>query len=335
MNTSLALHRTAKSVLRTAAWLVGTTLAAGALAAEGSYPDRPVTIVVPFGAGGIADVLPRIVGQQLSVKWGVPVIVENKPGASGNIGMAQVARAKPDGYTLGLAPAGNLTVNPLLYTQLTFDTARDFAPVTLLASSPNVLVVNQAVPAKTFEALLEYAKANPDKLNFASPGPGSGAHLAGELLNQSAQISTRHIPYNGMAPATNDVVAGNVEMMFAGISTVLPHIQNGKLRALAVAGPQRLPQLPDVPTVAESGFPDFDVTSWYGIVAPAKVPADILDKLQKDIAAAVNEESVRQKFAGLGVDARGSSSESFAQTIAAETTKWADIVKKAGIQPIQ
>lgn len=294
-----------------------------------------MTIVVPFGAGGIADVLPRIVGQQLSAKWGVPVIIENKAGASGNIGMAQVARAKADGYTLALAPAGNLTVNPLLYTQLPFDTARDFAPVTMLATSPNVLVVNDAVPVKTFAQLINYAKQHPDKLNYSSPGPGSGAHLAGELLNQSAKITIRHIPYNGMAPAVNDVIAGNVDMMFAGISTVLPQIQNGKLRALAVAGPNRLPQLPDVPTIAESGYPGFDVTSWYGIVAPAKVPAAILEKLQTDIAAAVNEEVVRQKFTGLGVDAAGSSREAFAKTIEEETRKWADIVKKAGIEPIQ
>lgn len=334
MKPSLALRSTA-AAWAAAAILGGALLPAGASAASSGYPDRPVTIVVPFGAGGIADVLPRIVGQQLSAKWGVPVIIENKPGASGNIGMAQVARAKPDGYTLALAPAGNLTVNPLLYTKLPFDTAKDFVPVTMLATSPNVLVVNDAVPVKTFAELIAYARQNPQKLNYSSPGPGSGAHLAGELLNQSAEISIRHIPYNGMAPAVNDVVAGNVDMMFAGISTVLPQIQNGKLRALAVAGPSRLPQLADVPTIAESGYPGFDVTSWYGIVAPAKVPPEILEKLQTDFAAAVNQDAVRQKFASLGVDAAGSSRESFAKTIADETRKWADILKKAGIEPIQ
>ena len=334
MKTSLAFRSTTAALLSTAV-LFTSTLSAGAHAASSAFPDHPVTIVVPFGAGGIADVLPRIVGQQLSAKWGVPVIIENKAGASGNIGMAQVARARADGYTLALAPAGNLTVNPLLYTQLPFDTARDFAPVTLLATSPNVLVVNAGVPAKTFDELLTYARAHPDKLNYSSPGPGSGAHLAGELLNQSARINIRHIPYNGMAPAVNDVIAGNVDMMFAGISTVLPQIQNGKLRALAVAGPDRLPQLAEVPTIAESGFPGFDVTSWYGIVAPSKVPDDILAKLQTDFAAAVNDAGVRQKFAGLGVDAAGSSREAFAKTIAEETDKWAEIVKKAGIQPIQ
>jgi len=315
--------------------LAATLTTAPTLAAEARYPSKPVTVVVPFGAGGIADALPRIVGQRLSEKWGVPVVVENKAGASGNIGMAQVARAAPDGYTLALAPAGNLTVNPLLYKQLPFDTARDFAPVTLLATSPNVLVVNEKVPAQSFEELVDYARQHPDKLNYASPGPGSGAHLAGELLNQSAGIVTRHIPYNGMAPAVNDVVAGNVDMMFAGISTVLPHIQSGKLRALAVAGPERLPQLRDVPTVAQSGYPGFDVTSWYGIVAPAGVPAEILDTLQKDIALALRDEAVGQKFSGLGVTPADSGREAFARMIQDETRKWADIVEKAGIPPIQ
>ncbi|MBO1113275.1 Bug family tripartite tricarboxylate transporter substrate binding protein [Bordetella petrii] len=328
MNTSLAIRMTG-------ALLAGALLTSPALAAEDQYPNRPVTIIVPFGAGGIADALPRIVGQQLSTKWGVPVVVENKVGASGNIGMDYVARAKPDGYTLALAPAGNLTVNPLLYTNLPFDTAKDFAPVTMLATSPNVLVVNDRVPAKSFKELVDYARQNPDKLNYSSPGPGSGAHLAGELLNQSAGIVIRHIPYNAMAAAVNDVVAGNVDMMFAGISTVLPQIQAGKLRALAVAGPARLPQLKNVPTVAESGYPGFDVTSWYGIVAPAQVPPAILDKLQADIAEAVQQASVRQKFAGLGVAPSGSSRADFARTIQDETRKWAAIVKQAGIQPIQ
>ena len=335
MKTSLAFRGTAAAVLTAATVLAGTLSSTGAQAASNGFPDHPVTIVVPFGAGGIADVLPRIVGQQLSAKWGVPVIIENKPGASGNIGMAQVARAKPDGYTLALAPTGNLTVNPVLYTQLPFNTAKDFVPVTMLATSPNVLVVNEALPVKTFTELVAYARQHPQKLNYSSPGPGSGAHLAGELLNQSAGISIRHIPYNGMAPAVNDVIAGNVDMIIAGVSTVLPQIQNGRLRALAIAGPSRLPQLPDVPTIAESGYPGFDVTSWYGIVAPAKVPADILEKLQRDFAAAVNEDVVRQKFAGLGVDAAGSSREAFAKTIEDETRKWADILKKAGIEPIQ
>jgi len=316
----------------------GVTLAftcAATQAAEPAYPDKPVTIIVPFGAGGVADAIPRIVGQKLNEMWHVPVIIENRPGASGNLGMSQVARAAPDGYTLGLAPAGNLTVNPLLYTNLNFDTARAFAPVTLLATSPNILVVNPAVPAKDFKAFVEYAKTRPGKLNFASPGAGSGAHLAGELLNQSAGISTMHIPYNGMAPAVTDVVAGNVEMMFAGVSTVLPFIRSGKLNALAIAGPKRLPQLPGVPTVAESGYPGFDVTSWYGLVAPANTPDAIVRKLQQDIATVLKDPAVRQKFDDQGVDAANTTTQEFAAMIQNESRKWADIVKTAGIKPIQ
>jgi tripartite-type tricarboxylate transporter receptor subunit TctC len=322
--------------LRLAAAAFGAIVSgAAAHAADGSYPSRPVTVVVPFGAGGVADALPRIVGQKLNEMWGVPVVIENRPGASGNLGMAQVARAAPDGYTLGLAPTGNLTVNPLLYTNLTFDTARDFAPVTLLATSPNILVVNPAVPAKDFKSFIAYAKSNPGKLNFSSPGAGSGAHLAGELLNQSAGLNIMHIPYNGMAPAVTDAVAGNVDMIFAGISTVLPFIREGKLRALAVAGPHRVAQLPDVPTVAESGYPGFDVTSWYGIVVPAKTPPAIIEKLQRDIATVLKDPGVRQKFQDQGVEPANLTTQQFATMIKDETRKWAAIVKTAGIKPIQ
>jgi tripartite-type tricarboxylate transporter receptor subunit TctC len=321
--------------LAAAAGILMTATSMEAQAADAAYPSKPVTIIVPFGAGGVADVIPRIVGQKLNEMWNVPVIIENRPGASGNLGMSQVARAAPDGYTLGLAPAGNLTVNPLLYTNLNFDTAHAFAPITLLATSPNILVVNPAVPAKDFKSLVEYAKSKPDKLNFASPGAGSGAHLAGELLNQSAGIKTVHIPYNGMAPAVTDVVAGNVEMMFAGVSTVLPFIRTGKLSALAIAGPKRLPQLPDVPTVAESGYPGFDVTSWYGLVAPAKTPPEVLAKLQRDIATVLKDPGVRQKFEDQGVDPANTTSQEFAAMIQNESRKWSDIVRTAGIKPIQ
>jgi tripartite-type tricarboxylate transporter receptor subunit TctC len=323
------------SRLALAAGILITTLSTGASAADAAYPAKPVTIIVPFGAGGVADAIPRILGQKLNEMWNVPVIIENRPGASGNLGMGQVARSAPDGYTLALAPAGNLTVNPLLYPNLNFDTAHAFAPVTLLATSPNILVVNPAVPAKDFKALVDYARSKPGKLNFASPGAGSGAHLAGELLNQSAGIKTVHIPYNGMAPAVTDVVAGNVDMMFAGVSTVLPFIRAGKLNALAIAGPQRLPQLPDVPTVAESGYPGFDVTSWYGLVAPAHTPPEVVAKLQRDIATVLKDPSVRQKFADQGVDPANTTTPEFVALVQTESKKWADIVKKADIKPIQ
>ena len=308
-------------------------LAAAVAWAQEPYPSKPVRIIVPFAAGGVADLVPRIVAEKLTQKWGQPVLVENKAGASGNIGMAEGARAAPDGYTLVLAPTGNLTVNPTLFPNLPFDTHRDFAPVTLLAQSPNVLVVHPSVPAKTFKELIAYAKANPDKLNFASPGEGSGAHLAGELLNLEAGIKTTHVPYKGIAPAVNDLLGGNVQMMFAGISAIIQHVKNGKLVAIAIASPKRSAQLPDVPTVAESGLPGFDVTSWYGVVVRAGTPQAIIQKVQRDMAEALQSEDVKGKLAGLGLEPVGDTPEEFAAIIAAESKKWGDIVRRAHIPP--
>src|SRR6185369_7762456 len=287
--------------------------------AQEAYPSKPVRIIVPFAAGGVADLLPRIVGEKLTQKWGQPVVVENKVGAAGNIGMAEGARAAPDGYTLLLAPAGNLTVNPKLFPNLPFDTYRDLTPVTLLAQSPNVLVVHPSVPAKSFQELIAYAKANPGKLNFASPGEGSGAHLAGELLKIEAGIKTQHIPYKGMAPAVNDLLGGQVQMMFAGISTVIQHVKTGKLVAIAIASPKRNPQLPDVPTVAESGLPGFDVTSWYGIVVRSGTPPAIVEKIQRDMTEALRDADVRAKLAGLGLEPVGNTPAEFDALIKAET----------------
>jgi len=309
-------------------------LCSAALAQE-PYPAKPVRIIVPFAAGGVADLLPRIVGEKLAQKWGQPVIVDNKVGASGNIGMAEGARAAPDGYTLVLAPAGNLTVNPALFPNLPFDTHRDLAPVTLLAQSPNVLVVHPSVPARNFRELIAYAKANPRKLNFASPGEGSGAHLAGELLNLEAGIATQHVPYKGIAPAVNDLLGGNVQMMFAGVSTILQHVKGGKLVAIAVASPKRNPQLPEVPTVAESGLAGFDVTSWYGIVVRAGTPAAIVRKIQRDMAEALQSDDVKAKLAGLGLEPMGNTPEAFDALIRDETRQWREIVRTAGIQPQQ
>jgi tripartite-type tricarboxylate transporter receptor subunit TctC len=302
---------------------------------QDGWPTKPVRIIVPFSAGGVADLLPRIVGEKLAQKWGQPVIVENKLGASGNIGMAEGARAAPDGYTFVLAPAGNLTVNPILFPSLPFDTYKDLIPVTNLAQSPNVLVVHPSVPANSFKELIAYAKANPGKLNFASPGDGSGAHLAGELLKLDAGIDMVHIPYKGLAPAVNDLLGGNTQLMFAGISTVLQHVKGGKLVAVAIASPKRSPQLPDVPTVAESGLPGFDVTSWYGIVTRAGTPPAIIQKTQRDMAEALQHEDVRAKLDGMGLEPVGSTPEAFDAMIKAETRKWSDIVRKANIKPQQ
>ncbi|HET7402899.1 MAG TPA: tripartite tricarboxylate transporter substrate binding protein [Usitatibacter sp.] len=317
---------------RAGAVIAGVLLPLAALA-QGAWPTKPVRIIVPYAAGGVADLLPRIVGEKVAQKWGQAVVIENKVGASGNIGMAEGARAEPDGYTLVLAPTGNLTVNPTLFPQLPFDTQRDFTPVTLLAESPNVLVVHPSVPAKTFRELIAYAKANPGKLDYASPGAGSGAHLAGELLDLEAGIQAVHVPYKGIAPAVNDLLGGNVQMMFAGISTVLQHVKSGRLVALAIASPKRSAQLPDVPTVAESGLPGFDVTSWYGIVARAGTPSAVVQKIQRDMAEALQSEDVRAKLGGLGLEPVGDTPQQFDALIRAESRKWGDIVRKAHIQP--
>jgi tripartite-type tricarboxylate transporter receptor subunit TctC len=226
-------------------------------------------------------------------------------------------------------------VNPTLFPKLPFDTHADLTPVTLLAQSPNVLVVHPSVPAKTVSELIAYAKANPDKLNFASPGDGSGAHLAGELLKLDAGIKATHVPYKGLAPAVNDLLGGNVQMMFAGISTILQHVKSGKLVALAIAGPGRNPQLPDVPTMAESGLPGFDVTSWYGIVTRTGTPPAIVQKVQRDMAEALQSDDVKTKLAGLGLEPVGNTPEAFGAVIKAESRKWGDIVRKANIQPQQ
>jgi tripartite-type tricarboxylate transporter receptor subunit TctC len=306
---------------------------AGAASAS-AYPDKPIRLLVPYPPGGITDVLTRSLAELMRKDLGQPVVVENKPGASGNIGMAEGARAAPDGYTLVLAPTGNLTVNQFLF-KLPFDVQKDLAPITVLATSPNVLVVHPSVPAKTFREFLDYAKANPGKLNFPSPGEGSGAHLAGELLNIEGGLKTVHVPYKGMAPAVTDLLGGQVQFMFAGISTVLQHIKSGKLVPLAIASPQRSAQLPDVPTVAESGIPGFDVTSWYGLVVRAGTPPQVVRKLHGDIVEALRSEEVRTKLQGLGLDPMGNTPEEFERMIAAESRKWSDIVQKAGIKPQQ
>ena len=297
-----------------------------------TYPVKPVRLIVPFPPGGPADALARVVGDKLSASLGQAVVVDNRPGAGGNIGMELAAKSAPDGYTLVLAPAGNLTVNPSLYRNVPYDVARDFAPVTVIAAVPNILVVNPAVPAQSLAELIAYAKANPGRLNFSSPGAGSGAHLAGELLKSSAGIDAVHVPYNGIAPATTAVVAGDVQMMFAGAPAALPQVSAGKVRALAVASPKRIAAAPALPTLDESGLPGFDVTSWYGIVVPAGTPPAIVERLQREIATALDRPDVRAKLAGLGAEPIGNSPGEFGAMIKSETIKWSKIVKDANIK---
>ena len=310
--------------------LLAVTAGIGALA-QTPYPERPVRIIVPFPPGGPADALARIVGDKLAQALGKAFIVENKAGAGGNIGMEQGARAAADGYTLTLAPVGNLTVAPALYSKLPYDPAKDFAPITVLASVPNVLIVHPSVPAKTLGELVALAKAKPGSLNYASPGNGSIPHLAGELFKRTAGVDLVHIPFNGVAPATNAVLSGEVQMFFAQSSSALPYVRAGKVVALGVATPKRIAAAPDLPTIAEQGFPGFDATSWYALVAPAGTPPAIIDRLHAQIVRVLAERDVREKIAGLGAEPVGNSPAEFAALQRAETARWTRVAKEANI----
>jgi tripartite-type tricarboxylate transporter receptor subunit TctC len=297
-----------------------------------TYPTKALRLIVPFSPGGPADALARLIGDKLSVSLGKPVVVDNRPGAGGNIGMELGAKSAPDGYTLVLAPAGNLTVNPALYRSVPYDVARDFAPVTVIASVPNVLVVHPALAVKNVSELIRYAKAHPGTLNYSSPGNGSGAHLAGELFKSTTGIDMVHIPFNGIAPAVAAVVSGQVQLMFAGAPSALPQVKAGKLVALGIASLKRVAVAPELPTLEESGLPGFDVTSWYGIVAPAGTPHDSIARLQTEISGALTQADVKERLAALGADPIGNAPAEFATMITAETAKWGKIVKDANIR---
>jgi tripartite-type tricarboxylate transporter receptor subunit TctC len=296
-----------------------------------AYPSKPIRLIVPFSPGGPADVLARVVGDKIGASMGKPVVVDNRAGAGGNIGMALVAKAAPDGYTLVLAPAGNLTVNPSLYRNVPYDVAKDFAPVTVVAAVPNILVVHPSIPAKNLTEFIAYARAHPGQLNFSSPGAGSGAHLAGELFKSVVGTDMVHVPFNGIAPAVTALLAGDVQLIFAGAPAVLQHVRAGKLHALGVASLKRIAGAPDLPTLSESGLAGFDVTSWYSIVAPAGTPSEIVARLQREIDKALHEPDVREKLAGLGAEPIANTPAEFAAMIKTETAKWSEIVKSAKI----
>lgn len=297
-----------------------------------AWPAKPVHVVVPFPPGGPADLLPRLIGPKLSEIWGQPVIVENKPGAGGNIGMDAVAKSAPDGYTLVIGPNGNLVVNPHLYAHLPYDVTRDFVPVTLVATFSNLLVVNPDVPAKTVSELIALAKARPGILTFGSPGTGSQPHVGGELMKLMAGIDIVHVPYNGTAPALKDLLGGQITFMFAQTSAALPQIQGGKLRALGVASPRRAIQLPDVPTIAESGLPGFEAVSWYALLAPAGTSKEVAAKIQADVARVLQAADIRDKLVAQGGEPVANTPEQLAALMKSESARYADLVKRANIK---
>jgi len=295
-----------------------------------SYPNRPIRFIVPFAPGGSTDTLARTVGQKLGEALGEQVVVDNRSGGNGNIGTDLVAHAAPDGYTILLGYIANLAIGPSLYAKLPFDPVKELAPVTQLAVAPNILVVHPSVPAKNFKEFIAYAKANPQKVNFASAAVASPGHLAGELLNHAAGIHMQHVPYKGSGQAVVDLVGGQVQVMVSGMSSVMPHIKAGRLRALAVTGAQRSPAVPDIPTIAESGFPKFEATAWYGVLVPARTPKAIVTRLHDEIVRALKMPDVKERLESVGFEIVGSTPEAFGAYIKSEIVKWAPVVKASG-----
>ncbi|MDN3986748.1 Bug family tripartite tricarboxylate transporter substrate binding protein [Zwartia vadi] len=298
---------------------------------QAAYPTQPIRLIVSFAAGGPTDVFARLVASKLEKELGQPIIVENKPGGGSNIGSEFVAKAKPDGYTLLVGTVANAT-NMGIYKNLGYDTVRDFAPITQIMSSPSVLVVNNNIPVKTLDELVAYIKERPGKLNYASSGAGGMQHHAAEMLKLRAGIDMLHIPYKGAAPALTDVIGGTVNMGFKTASGVMPAIQSGKVRAIAVAGNSRLAQLPDIPTMAEAGMPGIEADSWNGLFAPAGTPPAIINRLAEATIKVLQTQEIKERFAAISATPVGSSPEEFSKYVRDEVQKWGKVAKEANVQ---
>jgi len=309
---------------------LGTAALAPAAFAQ-TFPARPVTLVVPFPPGGGTDTGGRAIAEQLSRRWGQPVIVENKGGAAGQIGADYVAKARPDGYTLLLGNIGTQAINPSLYAKLPYDADKAFAPVSLIAELPLAMMVNPAVPARTAADFIALAKAQPGRLSYSSSGAGGAPHLAAEMFKDQTGIFIVHVPYRGGGPAIADLLAGHVQLSFMTALEASGHIKAGKLRALAVTGDKRLPALPDVPTLGESSLPGFNAISWIGLLAPSGTPQDIVDKISADVRAVLADEPVKARFAALGGVPRATSPQEFGKLIAADKARYAQIIRSRKI----
>src|SRR5947209_526672 len=314
----------------TLAFLIGLAALCPSLPAYADYPNRPVTLIVAFTPGGPSDLLSRILGKKLEQLLGQPFVIENRPGAGGNIAAEAVAHAAGDGYTLLMGNNSILATNASLYKKIGYNAEQDFAPISLIGSQANILVVNPALPVKSLAELIALAKAKPGRLNFASSGYGAAAHLSGELFKTRAGIDIVHVAYKGAAPALQDVIGGHVEMMFATAASVLGHIRDGLVRPLAVTTLKRTGLLPDVPTVAELGIAGFDATTWHGLVAPAGTPREVIDRLYHTTAVGLDDPAMGKAPGDLGVDIVGSSPKEFAGYIQIEIPKWSAVVKAAG-----
>lgn len=304
-------------------------LFAGAAAAQGNYPAKPIRLIVGYTPGGATDIVARLLATKLQEALGQTVIVENKPGAGSNIASELVAKSAPDGYTLLVGSIANAT-NMVVYKNLGYDTLRDFVPVTQLMSAPSVLAVHPSFPAKNLQELIALAKRDPGKYAFASSGSGGSPHLAGEMLKLRAGIDLIHVPYKGAAPALSDLLGGQVQMAFQTALSAVPHLQSGQLRAVAVAANKRLAQLPNVPTMAEAGLPDFEVSSWNGLFAPAKTAPEIIARLHAEAVKALAAPDLREKLNAQGAEAAGSTPEEFRAYIRAEIEKWGKVVRASG-----
>lgn len=311
---------------------LATTLAgvSGAAFAQNNYPTKPITMIVPFSAGGTTDILARIVGLQLGKALGQPVVIDNRPGAGGNIGASLAAKAPGDGYTLFMGTIGTHAINQSLYSKLPYDPVKDFAPITRVAMVPNLVVANPNVPVKSIKELIAYVKANPDKLSYGSSGSGSSMHLSGELFNSMTGLHIQHIPYKGSAPAVNDLLGNQIGLMFDNMPSSYPHVKAGKLRAIAVTSAKRSPALPDVPTVAEAGVPGYEATSWFALYATGGTPKPIVDRLNAEVVKILAMPEVRQQMAGQGAEPHPEKPEQLAAFMKAETAKWAKVVKASG-----
>jgi tripartite-type tricarboxylate transporter receptor subunit TctC len=298
--------------------------------AAADFPSKPIRLIVPFPAGGPNDIIARVIGQRMSEIAGQPVVIDNRGGQGGVLGTDAVAKAAPDGYTIGISSAGALAISPSM-EKVAYDTRKDLQPITLVAKVPEMLVVATSVAAKDMNELIALARAQPGKLNFASSGPGSLPHLAGELLKLTAKIDMVHVPYRGAAPAVNDLLGQQVQMAFLDLPVLLPQIKAGSLRAIVVGSPQRAPTAMEVPTTAEAGMPDLRVENWYGMVAPAATPPAILATLHRVATEAIADPIVKEKLASQGAELIGDSPEHFRDFLDSEIRKWADVIKQAGV----
>ena len=320
-----------RKMLTCGAIACAANVAGGSAMAQNGYPSKPIRLIVPAAPGGGTDYTARAIGQKLSESLGQTVIIDNRAGAAGNIGVEITAKSSPDGYTL-VMPITSFPVNPHLYSSLPFDTVKDFAPIVLAASAPLLLVVNPSVPAKSVSELIAVAKSRPGQLNYANSGNGTTAHLAGELFKKMAGVNLVSVPYKGGGPAVIDLIAGQVQVYFSTIPAALAQVQGGRLRGIAVTSPKRVNLIPDVPTVAESGLPGFEVVGWFGIFAPAATPKPIVARLNKEINAVLRMPEMQRRFAAEGLIPGGGTSDELGAFLRAELAKWGVLIKEAGIQ---